>query len=80
MSREPIQISQEQIDRFQVDGFLVIENLIDADLVKRLGDRLDPLFHGKFETGIYPDAMPGRAIWRSPALPCLPKLDDSPLL
>jgi phytanoyl-CoA hydroxylase len=55
MSREPIQISQEQIDRFQVDGFLVIENLIDADLVKRLGDRLDPLFHGKFETGIYPD-------------------------
>lgn len=55
MGHEPIQLSQEQIDRFQADGFLVIENLLDANLARRVGDRIEPLFHGQFETGIYPD-------------------------
>ncbi|MBD2102649.1 phytanoyl-CoA dioxygenase family protein [Leptolyngbya sp. FACHB-261] len=55
MVYEPIQLTQEQIHRFEEDGFLVLEKLIDADQVTQLVDRLDPLFSGQFETGIYPD-------------------------
>jgi len=55
MVRQPIQLTEEQIARFQADGFLVVEDLLDADLAKRVYDRIEPLFHGQFETGIYPD-------------------------
>lgn len=55
MAYETVQLTQEQISRFKDDGFLVIENLIDAELVTRLRDRIEPLFAGNFETGIYPD-------------------------
>jgi phytanoyl-CoA hydroxylase len=61
MNRESIQLTAEQIEQFQTDGFLVIENLLDADWVQRVGDRIEPLFHGKFETGIYPDEWHWRA-------------------
>lgn len=61
MVRQPIQLSDEQIQQFQTNGFLVIENLIDADTVQRVSDRIEPLFHGKFETGIYPDEWHWRA-------------------
>ncbi len=55
MSYESLQLSEEQISRFHQDGFLVFEKLIDAELVARLVNRIDPLFSGEFETGIYPD-------------------------
>ncbi|MBE9179810.1 phytanoyl-CoA dioxygenase family protein [Oculatella sp. LEGE 06141] len=61
MDREPIQLTAEAIERFHRDGFLVVENLLDADLARRVGDRIEPLFHGKFETGIYPDEWHWRA-------------------
>ncbi|QYO64768.1 phytanoyl-CoA dioxygenase family protein [Leptolyngbya sp. 7M] len=51
----PIQLTDAQIEQFRQDGFLVFEKLIDAALVARLVDRIDPLFAGQFETGIYPD-------------------------
>jgi hypothetical protein len=47
MVRAAIQLSDEQIARFQADGFLVIEHLMTADLAKRVGDRIEPLFHGQ---------------------------------
>jgi phytanoyl-CoA hydroxylase len=50
-----IQLSEKQISRFRRDGFLVLEKAIDASLVARLADRIEPLFSGNFETGIYPD-------------------------
>jgi len=49
-------ITPEQHDRFREDGFLIVENLIDQETVDRLIDRIDPLFSGEFETGMYPDA------------------------
>jgi phytanoyl-CoA hydroxylase len=55
MSDSAIQLTDEQLARFRADGFLVIENLLSADLAARVADRIDPLFHGQFETGIYPD-------------------------
>lgn len=48
-------ITSEQVAQFHEDGFLIIEDLIDQDLVNRLAERIDPLFAGEFETGIYPD-------------------------
>jgi phytanoyl-CoA hydroxylase len=48
-------ITQTQIEQFYQDGFLIVENLIDADLAERVADRVDPLFAGEFETGVYPD-------------------------
>lgn len=52
---ERLEITPEQIAQYQRDGFLIIENLIEPALVERLRDRIEPLFHGQFETGIYPD-------------------------
>ncbi|HEY9642665.1 MAG TPA: phytanoyl-CoA dioxygenase family protein [Coleofasciculaceae cyanobacterium] len=48
-------LTAEQIARFHNDGFLIVENLIDEEIVNRLVDRVDPLFSGEFETSIYPD-------------------------
>ena len=48
-------LNTEQIEQFHRDGFLVVENLLTADQVKRIVVRFDPLFAGEFETGIYPD-------------------------
>ncbi|MEO0532735.1 MAG: phytanoyl-CoA dioxygenase family protein [Cyanobacteria bacterium P01_A01_bin.123] len=48
-------ITSEQAEQFHRDGFLVVENLIEPDLVARLVARFDPLFAGEFETGVYPD-------------------------
>ncbi|NJL22297.1 MAG: phytanoyl-CoA dioxygenase family protein [Leptolyngbyaceae cyanobacterium SM1_3_5] len=48
-------LSNAQIDRFHTEGFLIVENLLDAALVDRLAARVEPLFNGEFETGVYPD-------------------------
>ncbi|MEW6738018.1 MAG: phytanoyl-CoA dioxygenase family protein [Acidobacteriota bacterium] len=48
-------LSREEISQFNEDGFLVIENLIDIEMVVGLRDRFELLFAGDFETGIYPD-------------------------
>lgn len=48
-------LTEAQIHQFHTDGFLVLPNLLDADRVHRLAARVDPLFAGEFETGMYPD-------------------------
>jgi hypothetical protein len=55
MSYQPIAISDAQIQRFQEDGFLILENFLPTGVPERVIERIDPLFHGQFETGIYPD-------------------------
>ena len=55
MTHQPTQLTDSQVQQFQTDGFLILESFIEMDLVERLRDRIEPLFHGKFETGIYPD-------------------------
>jgi hypothetical protein len=52
---QPVQISQAQIEQFEADGFLILENFLPPDFAERLASRLEPIFHGEFETGIYPD-------------------------
>ena len=55
MVYQPIQITDHQIQQFQEDGFLILEHFLPIDLTQRLVDRMEPLFHGQFETGIFPD-------------------------
>jgi ectoine hydroxylase-related dioxygenase (phytanoyl-CoA dioxygenase family) len=48
-------ITSTQIERFQADGFLILERFLSADEVQRARARFEPLFRGEFETGLYPD-------------------------
>jgi ectoine hydroxylase-related dioxygenase (phytanoyl-CoA dioxygenase family) len=56
--------SDEQLERFNQDGFVVVEEgFVDADAVALLRERFEPLFAGSYETGIRPDEVnwvPGR--------------------
>ncbi|MGB3616095.1 MAG: phytanoyl-CoA dioxygenase family protein [Elainellaceae cyanobacterium] len=55
MDYQPVTLSPEQIQQFQTDGFLIVENFLPTDFAQRLADCLDPIFHGNFETGVFPD-------------------------
>ena len=50
----------DQIDQFQAQGYLVLDNLLTPAQVAELTERFDPLFDTQFETGIYPDEWYGR--------------------
>ena len=56
--------SSEQLGRFDRDGFIVLEEgFVDAATVALLRERFEPLFAGRYETGIRPDEVnwvPGR--------------------
>lgn len=51
------ELSQDQIDRFNEDGFIVLEDFIDGDTVERLRGRYERMFRGEFETGVTPDEV-----------------------
>jgi hypothetical protein len=55
MVYQPIQLTDGQLQQFQDDGFLILQEFLPIDLTQRLVARMEPLFHGQFETGIYPD-------------------------
>lgn len=43
------------IDRFRRDGFVIIRGFLSDAEVEAARTRIEPLFQGKFETGLYPD-------------------------
>ena len=51
------ELSKQQKEDFNRDGFLIVEKLIDDDTVEVLRDSFDRLFRGEFETGITPDEV-----------------------
>ena len=53
--REQLQLSTKQIDSFQEDGFVVVEDVLDRTTVEAARDRFEPLFRGVFDTGLQPD-------------------------
>ncbi len=61
MVYQSLQLSEEQIQKFNQDGFLVFKHLIDVEFANQLADRFERLFAGEFDTGIYPDEW----YWRS---------------
>lgn len=56
--------SAQQLDAFERDGFVIVdEGFVDDDTVAALRARFEPLFAGRYETGIRPDEVnwvPGR--------------------
>ncbi|WP_374654892.1 phytanoyl-CoA dioxygenase family protein [Dongia sp.] len=48
-------IDQDLIDTFRRDGFVAIRNLLGAAEIEAARSRFEPLFQGRFETGLYPD-------------------------
>lgn len=51
------ELTQAQIDRFNEDGFVLAENLIDEETVDRVRESYERLFRGEFETGVTPDEV-----------------------
>ena len=43
--------------KFDADGFLVVDRLLDDGRIPRLHQAFEDLFHGKFETGVRPDEV-----------------------
>jgi ectoine hydroxylase-related dioxygenase (phytanoyl-CoA dioxygenase family) len=56
--------SPEQLDAFERDGFVVVEEgFVAEQTIAELRERFEPLFAGRYETGIRPDEVnwvPGR--------------------
>jgi ectoine hydroxylase-related dioxygenase (phytanoyl-CoA dioxygenase family) len=50
-----IELTQQQIEQFGSDGFLILERFLAPDEVEAARARFEPLFRGSFETGLYPD-------------------------
>lgn len=48
------------MDRYNEDGFLIVDKLVEPDGVNRIVARYEPLFRGKFETGVAPTRSTGR--------------------
>lgn len=48
-------VTPDQIARFRADGFLVLDRFLDEATVAAARDRFEPLFRGRFETGLQPD-------------------------
>jgi ectoine hydroxylase-related dioxygenase (phytanoyl-CoA dioxygenase family) len=49
--------SDDELAAFERDGFVVVEGFIDDATVGELRDRFEPLFAGRYETGIRPDEV-----------------------
>jgi hypothetical protein len=56
--------SDDQLESFRRDGFVIVEEgFVDDHTVELLRERFEPLFEGRYETGIRPDEVnwvPGR--------------------
>ena len=50
-------ISEEEINRFHEDGFLIIEDFLDEEVLQKAIPRFEIIFSGEFETGVVPDKV-----------------------
>eukprot|EP00494_Astrolonche_serrata_P034493 UN34762 len=60
MSRAVRVLSDRQIKSFHKNGFLILDKFLPTNILDKLGSRVESLFNGNFETGIYPDEWYGR--------------------
>lgn len=52
-----VALEPELIERFEADGFVTVDRLIDPDTAGRLAASFERLFRGTFETGVQPDEV-----------------------
>ena len=50
-----ISLTQEHFDLFNRDGFVTVANVLDRAAIAKARERFEPLFSGRFQTGLYPD-------------------------
>jgi ectoine hydroxylase-related dioxygenase (phytanoyl-CoA dioxygenase family) len=50
-----ISITQDHAERFNRDGFVTVEDVLDQATIERARARFEPMFSGKFQTGLHPD-------------------------
>ena len=50
-----IRLTQDDMETFNRDGFVVLEGVLDPDTVVAARNRFEPLFAGDFATGLAPD-------------------------
>lgn len=50
-------LSSQQQQRFNNDGFVIVDNIIDSEVIPGLHDAFDDLFQGNYETGVHPDEV-----------------------
>ena len=50
-----ISLNDELLDKFNNNGFLVLDRFLDLEYLVKLREKIEPLFRGEFETGIEPD-------------------------
>ncbi len=55
------ELTEEQVETFARDGFVVVERLVDPESARRALARYEDLFAGRFETGLHPDEWNWRA-------------------
>lgn len=48
-------LTQTQIDAYDRDGFVIIENVLTPAVIEAARSRFEPMFSGMFQTGLYPD-------------------------
>ncbi len=54
---EELKLSGEQTDRFNADGVVMLDRIVDEATVEALRASFDRLFRGAFETGVTPDEV-----------------------
>ena len=50
-------LTTQQTERFEADGFVVVDSVLSDDRVANLHERFERLFRGEFETGVEPDEV-----------------------
>lgn len=50
-----INLTKHHIETFHRDGFIIVENVLDGAEIDAASARFEPLFSGRFETGLQPD-------------------------
>lgn len=58
--QQPFDVSDEQKQQFDRDGFLIVKNVLSSEQIEALRTHLHKIFDGNFETGVYPDEWYGR--------------------
>ena len=56
-----LELRSAQIEQFNTDGFLILDQFLSAEEVAAARSRFERLFRGEFETGLYPDEWNWRA-------------------
>ncbi|MFT7473199.1 MAG: ectoine hydroxylase-related dioxygenase (phytanoyl-CoA dioxygenase family) [Verrucomicrobiales bacterium] len=63
-----MQVTGEQQRRFDKDGFVFVDDVLDVATVTALRRRYGPLFDGEFDTGVTPDEVNWRSSTGDPTL------------